>query len=220
MGLGERGCVISRHAWGVPGGAAHHQAFERAADPAALPCDIDCRSEDSRGGGYAAVRGGNPPTSVTRRVAGLPTRCEALRFMRGTFPGVPSHLYASILQTPLAGALACSTGHRCWNDRRELVRLYLSSFRNGSRPEELLALLNGHHRTGVIVNAADLKPAEERAVTVDEELRRLEDIGLEPTEIDLRAWFQGEPGLRERLGSFSLIWVRGGNTFVLRRPFS
>lgn len=50
-----------------------------------------------------------------------------------------------------------------------------------------------------------------------QEVERLESIGLEPTEVDLRDYFS-EPGkLRETLSNFDLVWVRGGNVFVLRR---
>src|SRR5690606_16624453 len=79
------------------------------------------------------------------------------------------------------------------------VRLYLSSFRNGNRPEELISLLADGRRTGVIFNAADLKSASDRQVDLEEELNRLQSIGLEPEEIDLKEWFGKENGLDEHL---------------------
>src|SRR5690606_33351042 len=97
------------------------------------------------------------------------------------------------------------------------VRLYLSSFRNGNRPEGLISLLAGGRRTGVIFNAADLKSASDRKADLEEEFHRLQTIGLDPEAIDLKELFGREDGLEEHLRSFSLIWARGGNTFVLRR---
>jgi dipeptidase E len=81
----------------------------------------------------------------------------------------------------------------------------------------LISLLTDGRRAGVIFNAADLKSEPERQADLEEELGRLRTIGLEPEEIDLRDWFGGEQGLAGHLEAFSLIWVRGGNTFVLRR---
>lgn len=99
------------------------------------------------------------------------------------------------------------------------MRLYLSSFRNGNKPEKLLELLGDGRRTAVIFNAVDFKSESDRTTDYAAETERLKSIGLEPTEIDLRQYF-GEPtGLKERLTEFDLIWVRGGNVFVLRRAF-
>ena len=99
------------------------------------------------------------------------------------------------------------------------MRLYLSSFRNGNRPDALLQLLRGERKTGVILNASDAQSPGDRAAAVAEELARLEGIGLEPEEIDLRDWFDDGRTVASRLASYPLIWVRGGNTFVLRRAF-
>jgi dipeptidase E len=42
-------------------------------------------------------------------------------------------------------------------------------------------------------------------------------LGLEPHEVDLRAHFGDVASLRQRLAGFDLVWVMGGNSFVLRR---
>lgn len=97
------------------------------------------------------------------------------------------------------------------------MRLYLSSFRNGNRPDELHNLLAGKTRCALIANAIDHNPAEERSQKVHEEIERLESIGLDVTEIDLRNHFSDNSSLENELASFDLIWVRGGNTFILRR---
>jgi len=99
------------------------------------------------------------------------------------------------------------------------MRLYLSSFRNGNKPEKLLELLGNSRRTALINNAQDFLPLAERSSKMDEEIDRLRSIGLDPIEIDLRLYFGKSKGLKEKLADFDLIWVRGGNAFVLRRAF-
>ncbi len=97
------------------------------------------------------------------------------------------------------------------------MRLYLSSFRNGNQPEELLKLLSGKTRTALIANAIDLDDKNTRSQKVSEEKERLSNIGLDVTEVDLRDYFKDNAQLKGVLESFDLVWVRGGNTFVLRR---
>ncbi len=100
------------------------------------------------------------------------------------------------------------------------MRLYLSSFRIGDRPDRLLALVPPGAPTAVITNACDLYPAAERAAGVTRELEALGALGLEARELDLREHF-GEPdGLAHELGRYELIWVRGGNTFMLRHALA
>ncbi len=99
------------------------------------------------------------------------------------------------------------------------MRLYLSSFRNGNKPEELLALLGDGRRTAVINNALDFVDDAGRADSLLNENDRLKEIGLEPTEVDLRRYFGKPEELKATLSEFDLVWVRGGNAFVLRRAF-
>jgi dipeptidase E len=97
------------------------------------------------------------------------------------------------------------------------MRLYLSSFRIGSRPDELLALLRGGRRAALILNADDYKTPEDRAASLLRELEELRSIGLEPQEVDLRGFFGRPDALRGHLVTVDLLYVRGGNVFVLRR---
>lgn len=99
------------------------------------------------------------------------------------------------------------------------MRLYLSSFQLGNKPEELLALLTGRKRTAIILNAMDMVGREDRAASLQREIDDLTSIGLEPTEIDLRNYFGKSNELKESLSNFDLIWARGGNAFILRRAF-
>ncbi len=99
------------------------------------------------------------------------------------------------------------------------MRLYLSSERLGDRAGALLGMLEGP-RVAVIANGYDCRSAMARDIyraEVYDPLAEFKALGLRPEELDLRAYF-GDPGsLRQRLAAFDLVWVMGGNSFVLRR---
>lgn len=97
------------------------------------------------------------------------------------------------------------------------MRLYLSSFRLGNRPERMLQLLHGGTRAAVICNADDYKTDADRRASVERELEDLRGLGLEPVEVDLRRHFGRPAALRDTLRDADLLWVRGGNPFILRR---
>lgn len=97
------------------------------------------------------------------------------------------------------------------------MRLYLSSFRVGYNSESLLSLLGKGRKTAVIMNAVDFEPEPIRIQKTKEEYYRLQSIELVPEEVDLRTYFNNQEGLRDRLSEYDLIWVRGGNSFLLRR---
>jgi dipeptidase E len=97
------------------------------------------------------------------------------------------------------------------------MRLYLSSFRLGDHPDELLRLLDGDSRAAVIANADDFKTGADRVASAERELADLAGLGLEPVEVDLREYFGQPARLREVLARFDAVWIRGGNPFILRR---
>ncbi|MEU8897096.1 Type 1 glutamine amidotransferase-like domain-containing protein [Nocardia sp. NPDC048505] len=99
------------------------------------------------------------------------------------------------------------------------MRLFLASYRFGAHPDRLAALAGPPGRVAVIPNACDAWPqAWSGAVTSD--LVPLRKLGYSPEVLDLRE-FVGRPDDLERaLRGFPLLWVRGGNTFVLRAQFA
>ena len=99
------------------------------------------------------------------------------------------------------------------------MRLYLSSFRIGNIPDELVRLFGYGKRVAIIANATDLVTNEERVLKIRMENELLENLGFKTEEIDLRDYFSKEDELREALNNFDAIWVRGGNVFLLRRAF-
>ncbi len=101
------------------------------------------------------------------------------------------------------------------------MRLYLSSFRLGLYPAELVRLAGGKNaKTLFIANAADCIDPSNRTATVRHELSDLRGIGLDASELDLREFFGKANALSEVLTGVDLLWVRGGNTFVLRRAMA
>ena len=89
--------------------------------------------------------------------------------------------------------------------------MYLSSWRLGNRPDRLLALTGGPGRAAVVGNAMDAVDARTRTAAVAYEQTVLSGLGYEVAEVDLRS---DDPGTA--LVGRDLVWVRGGNVFVLR----
>jgi dipeptidase E len=112
-------------------------------------------------------------------------------------------------RTPLAPP---STGSLC---QCSAVRLYLSSFRLGDHTDELLRLRDGTGPVAVVANAMDAAPADVRRAGVEREVAALAGLGLDAVELDLREPAPAQ-GWAERLAGHRLLWVRGGNSFVLR----
>lgn len=100
------------------------------------------------------------------------------------------------------------------------MRLYLSSFRLGNQPQRLVELVKGNNRAVVICNACDHLSGEERQIRVSQEMNALQALGFSTLELDLRHYFNNEQRgheLRALLETCGVVWVRGGNSFLLRR---
>lgn len=99
------------------------------------------------------------------------------------------------------------------------MRLYLSSYKMGNKPEEMLPVFGDNKRTAIIANAQDSKPVESRTERVQQEIESLTALGLQPEELDLRDYFGKTAELAHKLNDYGYIWVRGGNVFLLRRAY-
>jgi dipeptidase E len=95
------------------------------------------------------------------------------------------------------------------------MRLYLSSFDLGSCPEKLVALAGGRS-AAIIVNALDTSP-DSRARWLKDQSAKLAALGFSVVELDLRSFFGAPDELETFLGGIGLVWINGGNAFVLRR---
>jgi len=96
------------------------------------------------------------------------------------------------------------------------MQLYLSSFLLGNRASELPSL--APNRTAVVVaNALDHTNGEIRNGYATGQIHELTRLGFDAHELDLRGCFNQPEFLTRRLERVGLIWVTGGNSFLLRR---
>lgn len=99
------------------------------------------------------------------------------------------------------------------------MRLYLSSYRLGRDRGALRKLLGRTGRAAIVLNALDLF-ASDRDKSLTRERDDLASLGFDCDELDLRSYFPAPAELRSRLERYDLIWVVGGNTFVLARAMA
>lgn len=94
------------------------------------------------------------------------------------------------------------------------MRLYLSSYQLGDRPELFSALVRGDRRGLIVLNALDGADEDRHPSELAKQTANLAAIGLTGTELDLR---EVSPlNIAEKFGEPDFIWVRGGNVFTLR----
>jgi dipeptidase E len=96
------------------------------------------------------------------------------------------------------------------------MRLYLSSFELGDQLEELVALAGSAKRAAIVLNALDHR-LERRAGWLKEETDKLVGLGFSEVELDLRRYFGAPDRLKRFLSNVDLVWINGGNAFILRR---
>ncbi|PTB21944.1 serine peptidase [Trinickia symbiotica] len=96
------------------------------------------------------------------------------------------------------------------------MRMYLSSFDVGARPDQLVRLVGREMRAAIIVNALDHRETA-RTQWLDNQVTKLRALGFTVRELDLRQFFGAPDRLDEALQQFDVVWVNGGNAFVLRR---
>lgn len=94
--------------------------------------------------------------------------------------------------------------------------IYLSSYRVGDNAD---ALRTYGGRAGIIMNALDVY-GDTRMRNWNREASDLERLGYSSEEVDLRAYFDDPDGLVHRLERLDLVWVVGGNSFVLARAMA
>lgn len=67
------------------------------------------------------------------------------------------------------------------------------------------------------MNAADIYGDEKHHIYLAAEIEKMKVIELSAEELDLRDYFNDSKALKAKLESYGLVWVMGGNTFVLRQ---
>ena len=72
-------------------------------------------------------------------------------------------------------------------------------------------------RLGFVPNALDFVKSKQRSESNRRNMKDLTDLGISVEMLDLRRYFGREKELKKRIYRLGGIWVRGGNTFVLRQ---
>ena len=98
------------------------------------------------------------------------------------------------------------------------MRFYLSSYKLGNKTDELKKLIPKNNKTAYIPNALDYSnDLKRRRKGEASDIKDLTKVGLDVELLDLRNYFGKSSELKNKLKSFGVIWVRGGNVFVLRQ---
>lgn len=100
------------------------------------------------------------------------------------------------------------------------MKLYLSSYRIGNDKKKLMELFSVNKKAAVIANAMDFLEKSERDESVQQEIDDLTKLGLTAEELDIRDYFDKSKDLNSKLNTYGIVWVRGGNTFILRRAMA
>jgi dipeptidase E len=100
------------------------------------------------------------------------------------------------------------------------MNLYLSSYRIGEKGH-MLRELGGTGTAFVIPNALDCSgDVGRRRNSIAREIDDLGEWGIASATLDLRDFFGHQQLLRNHLEGASMLWVVGGNTFLLRRAMA
>lgn len=97
------------------------------------------------------------------------------------------------------------------------MKFYLSSYRLGNKSKELKKLAP-NKTIALIPNALDYsKDLQRKKEGIEENKISLEKLGFNVILLDLREYFGKENELKKVIDSCGSVFVRGGNTFVLRQ---
>lgn len=97
------------------------------------------------------------------------------------------------------------------------MKFYLSSYKLGNEIDKLKELIPINKKTAFISNALDFSnDLDRRKKSEQSDIDELSAVGFYVELVDLRDYFDHQDELEKKLREFGVIWVRGGNVFVLR----
>jgi len=99
------------------------------------------------------------------------------------------------------------------------MKLYLSSYKFGNHPEQLTGLAGNNKKVAVIMNAVDFGDKERQNNSLLAQIEKLKELGFEAEGLDLRNYFGKKDELKEYLKGIGMVWIHGGNAFILKRAF-
>lgn len=97
------------------------------------------------------------------------------------------------------------------------MKLYLSSYRVPT-PSDLFALIGkrpDQTKVAIIPNAKDYYAEKPRAMKTQDVVDYFSELGVSAEVVDLND-YSNPNVLKEKLKTYDLVWVNGGNTFMLR----
>jgi dipeptidase E len=97
------------------------------------------------------------------------------------------------------------------------MKYYLSSYELGNKVAKLKKMIKKGEILGLVPNAIDHGKLKRRREGVQSDIKELTEIGINVEILDLKKYFGKEKALKKKLDNLADIWVRGGNTFVLRQ---
>lgn len=97
------------------------------------------------------------------------------------------------------------------------MKLYLLSSKIGDHANKLKEMTaSGNKKVAFINNALDFSTDwHSRSKSDETDIHELESLGFNVDILDLRQYFNKQNDLEATLGHYDVIWVKGGNTFVL-----
>jgi len=99
------------------------------------------------------------------------------------------------------------------------MKFYLSSFLLGKKGKELARLMPSNKKMGYIPNACDYTNVDikRRNEVNKSDMAELSKLGLSVEMLDLKDYFGKTDKLRKKIKKLGGVFVRGGNTFILRQ---
>jgi dipeptidase E len=99
------------------------------------------------------------------------------------------------------------------------MKFYLSSFKLGNKAKELARLMFDNKRIGYIPNACDYTNVDmdRRNDTNKNDMAELSNLGLSVELLDLKGYFGKTEKLSDKINELGGVFIRGGNTFILRQ---
>lgn len=100
------------------------------------------------------------------------------------------------------------------------MHFYLSSYKLGNQTTKLQELLKATNKAiGYIPNSLDFTYADpiKRQESIQADVADLEQYGVKVEILDLKNYFNKSNELEQKLQKLGGVYVRGGNTFVLRQ---
>ncbi|MCX6707599.1 MAG: Type 1 glutamine amidotransferase-like domain-containing protein [Candidatus Woesearchaeota archaeon] len=99
------------------------------------------------------------------------------------------------------------------------MKFYLSSSGLGNKAKELIRLMPQNKKMGYIPNACDYTNVDtnRRNEVNKSDIAELRNLGLDVEFLDLKDYFGKVNKLRKKINGLGGVFVRGGNTFILRQ---